>query len=372
MGGTPALIMASTLATVFTLTACGSTDSRTAGPPASVTTMAATRIEPSSSGDGDSTSSAHASDRTITMAFAGDVHFEEEIEPYLDNPTGLAPVAQMLSAADLAAVNLETAITTRGAPEPKKYHFRAPATALDALKHAGVDLVSMANNHAVDFGADGLADTLVAKADSQIPVIGVGRNAAEAFTPYLSTIKGKQVAVLAATQVPDWTAAAWAAGPSTPGVASARDPSRLISAVEKARDRADVVVVFLHWGTERVGCPTAEQRTLAQALARAGADIVVGAHAHVLLGAGWLGRTFVDFGLGNFMWYGTNSSREATTGVLTLSVTDRAVSEVRWAPARIPPGGGLPQLLTGSAAGAAVEDWKALRACTGLSGRRSG
>jgi poly-gamma-glutamate synthesis protein (capsule biosynthesis protein) len=224
----------------------------------------------------------------------------------------------------------------------------------------------------VDFGADGLADTLAAKAGSQIPVIGIGRDADEAFAPYTSTIKGRTVAVLAATHVPDWTAATWAASPSTPGVASAREPQRLIDAVEKANERADIVVVFLHWGTERVGCPTAEQRTLAQALARAGADIIVGAHAHVLLGAGWLDRTFVDYGLGNFMWYGTNSQREATTGVLTLSVSDGAVSEVSWLPARIPLGGGLPQVVTGSAAGTAVQDWKALRSCTGLSGRRSG
>jgi Bacterial capsule synthesis protein PGA_cap len=159
---------------------------------------------------------------------------------------------------------------------------------------------------------------------------------------------------------------------STPGVGSAREPRRLIDAVEKARERADIVVVFMHWGTERVGCPTAEQRTLAQSLARAGADIIVGAHAHVLLGAGWLDHTFVDYGLGNFMWYGTNSEREAITGVLTLSVNDSAVSEVRWRPARIPQGGGLPQELTGNAADAAVQDWKALRACAGLSARRSG
>jgi poly-gamma-glutamate capsule biosynthesis protein CapA/YwtB (metallophosphatase superfamily) len=370
MGSARALITASALLAASTVAACGSSGSGTASTPSSVTTLAVTRVEPSG-GTTDGTPTATAGDKTVTMAFAGDVHFVEEIAPYLDDPAGLAPVARMLSAADLAVVNLETAITTRGAPEPKKYHFRAPATALDALRQAGVDLVSMANNHAVDFGVSGLADTLAAKAGSQIPVIGIGRDADEAFAPYTSTIKGRTVAVLAATQVPDWTAATWAAGPSTPGVASAREPRRLIDAVENANESADIVVVFLHWGTERVGCPTAEQRTLAQALARAGADIIVGAHAHVLLGAGWLDRTFVDYGLGNFMWYGANSQREATTGVLTLSVSDGAVSRVSWLPARIPPGGGLPQVVTGSAARTAVRDWKALRSCTGLSGRRS-
>jgi poly-gamma-glutamate synthesis protein (capsule biosynthesis protein) len=370
MGLGRALIPASALLAVSTMAACGPTDNGPASAPNSVATLATTKVKPGG-GHADGASTAAAGDKTITMAFAGDVHFEEEIAPYLDDPAGLAPVARMLSAADLAVVNLETAITTRGAPEPKKYHFRAPATALDALKQAGVDVVSMANNHAVDFGADGLADTLAAKAANQIPVIGIGRDAEEAFAPYTSTIKGRKVAVLAATQVPDWTAARWAAGSSTPGVASAREPRRLIDAVDKAREKADIVIVFMHWGTERVGCPTPEQRTLAQSLAGAGADIIVGAHAHVLLGAGWLDRTFVDYGLGNFMWYGTNSEREAITGVLMLSVSDGAVSEVRWLPARIPQGGGLAQVVTGSAAGAAVQEWKALRACAGLSARRS-
>jgi len=248
-----ALITATALVAASGISACGSTDGGTASAPDSVTTLAVTRVEPSA-GTTDGSSTPSTNDTTITMAFAGDVHFEEEVEPYLGEPAGLGSAGAMLSAADLAVVNLETAITERGAPEPKEYHFRAPATALGALQEAGVDLVSMANNHAVDFGTDGLTDTLAAKAGSQIPVIGIGHDADEAFAPYTSTIKGRTVAVLAATQVPDWTAAHWAAASSRPGVASAREPGRLIDAVETANQRADIVVVFLHWGTERVGC----------------------------------------------------------------------------------------------------------------------
>lgn len=351
--------------------ACGSDGGAGPSRPAAVTTLGVTKVQPGT-GPAGTARPAAPDGGTINVAFVGDVHFEEEVEPYLDNTGGLAPVARMLSGADLAIANLETAITTRGTPEPKKYHFRTPATALEALRRAGVDVVSMANNHAVDYGADGLADTLAAKAHSPIPVIGIGRDSAEAFAPYTASIKGRKIAILAATQVPDWTAAAWPAAPNTAGVASARDPQRLLNAVREARGNADVVVVFLHWGTERVGCPTAEQRMLARSLSRAGADIVVGAHAHVLLGAGWLGDTFVDYGLGNFMWYGTNSEREATTGSLTLSIDDRIVSKVDWAPAQIPSGGGVPQAITGSAADAAIARWAGLRSCTGLSARPSG
>ena len=88
-----------------------------------------------------------------------------------------------------------------------------------------------------------------------------------------------------------------------PGLAAARDDTRLLAAVRAADAHSDVVAVYLHWGAEHRGCPTAEQRKLAQNLADAGADVVVGTHAHVLLGAGMLDDTYVSYGLGNFLWY---------------------------------------------------------------------
>jgi poly-gamma-glutamate capsule biosynthesis protein CapA/YwtB (metallophosphatase superfamily) len=305
----------------------------------------------------------------VTLAFAGDVHFEAELRARLRDPrTALAPVAAALSAPDLTVVNLESAITGRGTPEPKKYHFRAPPSALTALDAAGVDVVTMANNHAVDYGRVGLADTLQAIRRSPVPVVGIGRDDAAALTPYVANIRGTRVAVLGATQVPDRTAVAWAAGPAKAGVAVARDPARLLRAVRAARAVADVVVVYLHWGTERVTCPTPEQRGLARRLAAAGADIVVGSHAHVQLGAGWLGRTHVGYGLGNFVWYSPNSAAEATTGVLTLTVSGRRVTAQRWTPASIGRDG-LPRLRRGTAADRAVAAWQAARGCTGLAAR---
>ncbi len=108
-------------------------------------------------------------------------------------------------------LNLETAITERGREEPKQFHFRAPATALQAFAGAGVDVLSMANNHGVDYGAAGLEDTLAAVASSPIPVVGIGRDAAQAFAPAVVDVRGTSVAVLGGTQVPDRTTAAWRA-----------------------------------------------------------------------------------------------------------------------------------------------------------------
>jgi poly-gamma-glutamate capsule biosynthesis protein CapA/YwtB (metallophosphatase superfamily) len=305
----------------------------------------------------------------LTLAFAGDVHFEDALHPRLDDPeAALDPAEDLLGDADIAMVNLETAITDRGAPEPKKYRFRTSPAALDALAAAGVDVVTMANNHAVDYGADGLADTLAAQRSSPVPVVGIGRNAAQAFAPAILDVRGTKVAVLAATQVPDRTAAAWAATDKKAGVAVARNPRRLVQAVRKAAKRNDLVVVYLHYGTERVACPTDEQRDIVDALVEAGADVVVGSHAHVLLGSGWHGPAYVDYGLGNFVWYSPNSRAEASSGVLRLTVAGHRVTRATLLPT-FTGQDGLPRPLVGAEATKARAAWRALRKCTGLAAR---
>jgi poly-gamma-glutamate synthesis protein (capsule biosynthesis protein) len=135
----------------------------------------------------------------------------------------------------------------------------------------------------------------------------------------------------------------------------------LLEAVRTAGRQGDVVVVYLHWGEELQGCPTAKQRTAARALAAAGADIVVGSHAHVLLGSGWMGDTYVDYGLGNFLWY---HNHQPESGVLQLRVRDGRVVRDALAPARLGVDG-RPTPLPGPARAAAVADWRRLRACTG-------
>ena len=277
----------------------------------------------------------------------------------------LGPIGAVLARADVAMVNLETAITERGTPEPKQFHFRAPATALSALRVAGVDVVSMANNHAVDFGPVGLQDTLGAIRSTGFPVIGVGENAAQAYAPYVTTVRGTRLAILAATQIPDRTASAWTARDALPGVASAFDLNRLLTAMRTARTQADVVVVYLHWGAEGKPCPTSAQRSLARQLAVAGADVVAGTHAHLLLGAGWLGRTYVAYGLGNFLWW-RDHAYSNDTGVLTVSVRAGRVVGAVLVPARIDREG-VPQPVTGPEAARIQAGFARLRGCAQLS-----
>jgi poly-gamma-glutamate capsule biosynthesis protein CapA/YwtB (metallophosphatase superfamily) len=153
----------------------------------------------------------------------------------------------------------------------------------------------------MDYGVESLSQTLQAEIDSGFPVIGIGANDTEAYAPLIADIRGQRVAVVAATQVLDGSLAnGWTATPTQPGLASAEPIDRLVRAVTAAWAQADTVVVFLHWGVERATCPTGDQQSLAQTLVDAGADIVVGGHAHRLQGGGRLGNAVVHYGLGNF------------------------------------------------------------------------
>jgi poly-gamma-glutamate synthesis protein (capsule biosynthesis protein) len=300
---------------------------------------------------------------SLTLAFAGDVHFTGRTAPLLAKPkTAFGPIVPVLESADLAMVNLETAVTDRGSEEPKQFHFRAPIAAFEAVRDAGVDVVTMANNHVLDYGQVGLADTLDNVQRANFPVVGIGHDANEAFAPYYTTVKGVKIAILAFSQVHELEAT-WAARVDRPGVAMALDLARATGAVAAARRNADLVVVFNHWGQEGNSCPTGEQKTFAAKLAAAGADVIIGSHVHTLQGSGWMGHTFVAYGLANFVWYGDSFSTE--TGILELTVAARKVVATNFVPAVVS-GTGQSVPLTGDEAARVSQRYAKLRNCAGL------
>ena len=339
------------------------------GRPASVrTTTAAGRsngaedspLSPGWTGDG------HA----VTLAFGGDVHFEGVLGRRLaaDPATALdGNVAKLLSGSDVSMTNFESALVYRTCPDPqpKQYVFYAPPTALTAFKAAHVSVVSEANNHGEDCGRAGLKQSLSIIRVRRYPVIGIGKNAARAFAPYRVTVHGQRIAIIAATQVIDSELRkSWTATARQPGLASAYQQRELVAAVRAARKDSDTVVVYLHWGTETQECPNSIQEPLARALVRAGADIVVGTHAHVQLGAGYLGTAFVDYGLGNLAFYDTTPP-ETYSGALVVTATGRHIDGYTWRPAQILKGLPIPQ--HGAVARAAIRRWRRLRGCTDLS-----
>jgi poly-gamma-glutamate synthesis protein (capsule biosynthesis protein) len=277
----------------------------------------------------------------------------------------LAPIAPVLAGADLAMVNLETAITERGEPVAgKNFHFRSPAESFIALKSAGVHVVNMANNHVLDYGPVGMEDTFDAIASSKLPVVGLGHNASEAYRPFRTVIKGQRIAIFGAL---DWLEPAliprWSATDSQPGVAFSIDRTRLLAAVSAVRPEVDTLVTFLHWGIEETHCASPEQQTLARALLGAGADIVVGSHAHRVFGAGRVGTSLVAYGLGNFVYW-REDGESGRSGVLIVEATGRQVDSYSWIPARIKRGVPVPQ--AGGAAAADLAEWQRRRICSGL------
>jgi poly-gamma-glutamate synthesis protein (capsule biosynthesis protein) len=161
-------------------------------------------------------------------------------------------------------------------------------------------------------------------------------------------------------------ASSWVATAYRPGEANAINLGQTLAAVRAAKRLARIVVVFMHWGTEGMACPDQNQLSLAPKLAAAGASIIIGAHAHMLQGSGWLGHTFVAYGMGNFLWW--ENSYSTVTGVLKLTLHPHAPLTARFIPA-IVSGTGQPIVDQGAAARLALAHYASLRTCAGLSAR---
>jgi poly-gamma-glutamate synthesis protein (capsule biosynthesis protein) len=224
----------------------------------------------------------------------------------------------------------------------------------------------MANDHGMDFGAEGLQHSLRMQAERGVPVLGIVADEARAYAPHITEVKGQRIGVIAANDIfDDPLRAAWTAGPGKAGIASAEEAhqERLLAEVRATRDRVDTLVVFLHYGTEKQTCPNPRQQDLARALTAAGADIVVGGHAHRVQGAGYLGGQLVAYGLGNFIFQ-ANSPEGASSGVLVVTATGRRIDGYQWKPAVIR--NSLPVPLSGAAEAAALATMDQRRDCAGL------
>jgi len=208
-----------------------------------------------------------------------------------------------LAEADLAIGNLESALGSSGHPVSKGYTFRTPPAAAKSLALAGFDLLSLANNHAMDFGPSTLLQAIELLGEQGIAVIGAGADDASAHRPVVREVNGLRLAFLAYVDVPQeyrgFDAHAWQAGPDTPGVAWA-DPAHIRADVGAVRGGADLVIVVLHSGYEYVPAPSPAQAAAARAAVEAGADLVLGHHAHLLQGVERYLDGVIAYGLGNF------------------------------------------------------------------------
>jgi poly-gamma-glutamate synthesis protein (capsule biosynthesis protein) len=267
-------------------------------------------------------------DVAVTLALAGDTMLGRAVgERLTADPRAelLAPeVVAVAAEADLFVLNLECCISARGEPWPdpgKPFFFRAPPVAAQRLAGYGVDAVSLANNHALDFGADALLDTLGHLRAAGVAVAGAGGDAAAARAPVHLEAAAARLRLVAATDHP----AAFAAGRRRPGVAHADlragdVPGWLAEAVAPAGDAA-LVVALVHWGPNMLAAPLPRVRRAAAGLVAAGATLVAGTSAHVFQGAA--GRVLFD--LGDFVDdYRTDPELRNDLGLLWLVTLDAA------------------------------------------------
>lgn len=238
----------------------------------------------------------------LTLVFAGDVMLDDG--PGRTIAAGgdpLEPFAAVLAAADYRIGNLECPIATGGKPlDNKIFSFRADPRVLRVLK-GRFDAMAVSNNHAGDYGKEAFMETLGLLEGAGIRAFGGGRDLAAAHAPLWIEKHGLRVAVLGYNE---FKPRSFEAGAATPGIAWSED-SQVVADIRAARAAgADAVIPFMHWGWEREPEPTERQRQLARLMIDAGADLVVGGHAHITQGAEVYKGKPIVYSLGNFVFDG--------------------------------------------------------------------
>ncbi|MCR4704986.1 MAG: CapA family protein [Lachnospiraceae bacterium] len=278
----------------------------------------------------------------VTILFAGDILFDSNYATgaELKNRGGKIESAfsedllDLMRAADYCIVNNEFPYSERGIPtEGKAFTFRAKPSAVSYLTDMGVDGVSLANNHAYDYGEEALLDTMDTLTKEGIAFAGAGHDLAEASRPIVIEQKGQKIAVFCATQIerldnPDTRGAA----DGIPGVFRCWNPKELLRVVAETKNTYDRVIVFIHWGTESEEAPDWAQKDQAESIANAGADVIIGAHPHILQGVTYAGEnddTPVVYSLGNFYF----SSKTMDTALCEVTFVPGEAPQVRMIPA---------------------------------------
>ncbi len=252
-------------------------------------------------------------DDPVHLAFAGDLSLSirvgraiearargERVPAEVDAAYPFSAVKDRIAAADIAVGNLECIASKIGAPSSPFPTLHAPVEAIPLVRDAGFDLVSLANNHAGDYGPEALADMMARLDQAGLPHLGQGSPAVHPEEPLIREVKGVRVGFLAFCDV---------------------ETEKAYVDVRRARARVDFLVIFNHWGREGVVLPIAAQRSFGHGLVQAGADLIVGTHAHVLQPEEWYQGKLIFYGLGNFVFSGMGfDERHRTGGFLEVDV----------------------------------------------------
>lgn len=264
---------------------------------------------------------------SFSVAFVGDILFDKDFRPMVHaNQMGGVlncidkSVVDYLNDCDVFMINNEFTVGERGTPTPgKTWTFQVEPDKLQLFKDLGADIVSLANNHIYDYGEVGFFDTIDNLRKAGIPYVGAGSNLAEAAKPYYFIVNGVKVGIVAASCAEKTTSFNPVATAETHGVMGTYDSTAFVETIKKADAECDILVAYVHWGTENTTILDEQQKTLAREYVDAGVDAVIGGHTHCLQGMEFYKYVPIVYSVGNF-WF---NSKNLDSCVITL-VVDRA------------------------------------------------
>lgn len=226
-----------------------------------------------------------------------------------------------LSSADITLMNCECTLSDRGSPTPNKlYTFRGKPENAGIFTELGVDIVSLANNHAHDYGEDAFLDTMTALDEAGVAYVGAGANRDEAMAYKSFMAEGMKIAYVAASNAEKYRLTPGATD-NAPGILLMYDETDVLTAIDSAAREADVVVVYVHWGTENSTAVNADQIAKRDLFIEHGADLIIGAHPHVLQPWEVVDDVPVVYSLGNF-WFNMETVDTAIAAVDVMLTED--------------------------------------------------
>ncbi|WP_459501323.1 CapA family protein [Bacillus sp. C1] len=266
-------------------------------------------------------------DPEITLTFSGDTMFDRQLRPVIQKNGAGYPfqhVKDEITKADISFINLESAFTTREKKiSGQPFWIKSDPSTLQAIKDTGYDIVNIGNNHTLDYGQDGLLDTISYVEKLKLPYIGAGKNETDAYTAKEITVKGKKVKFLSFVRfMPNFT---WIAEKDKPGVANGYDINLVTKTIQEQKKNADYLIVYMHWGVEKSNRPVDYQKQYVPKIVEAGADAIVGSHPPRLQGFEYYNNVPVAYSLGNFLFPNYVKGKGAETGILTLTFKGKNV-----------------------------------------------
>ncbi len=273
----------------------------------------------------------------LTVTFVGDVILGRTVHTIMtrlnDYSAPFRLVADELKKSDLTIANLECSLSDHITPptDPFTFSFMTFTAGADGLALAGVDAVTQANNHSMNFGAQGMRDTLAALDQRKIRHFGIGENLTEARQPVIFETNGRRIAILGYDGI---TGTTYGATDTTAGTAPL-DVELMAEDIAAVRQKADIVVPFVHWGIEYQLVPSEVQRSIAKNAIDVGADMVIGSHCHWVQGMEIYNGKPIIYSLANFV-FDQDWSLETKQGlIMHLVFRSNGLAAIRFVPVLI-------------------------------------